>query len=93
MYRESFKPGEAPPNYEEIAFTRGGQGSTADVRHVQTSMPWWNPRYWRKRVWGGVVAAILIIIAIVIAVAVTQTKKNAYPDYSALSYSLSETCK
>lgn len=65
----------------------------SNVRHVQTSMPWWNPRYWRKRVWGGVVAAILIIIAIIIAVAVTVTRKKAYPNYTELSYSLKETCE
>lgn len=84
------KPGEAPPRYEEIMLTR----DNGSVRHLQSSMPWWNPRYWRKRVWGGVVAAILIVIAIIIGVVVSQVKKNnAYPNYTQLSYSLSETCK
>ncbi|KAK7414686.1 hypothetical protein QQX98_006454 [Neonectria punicea] len=82
------KPGDAPPAYDEIMLTRGGGAS---VRHVQTSMPWWNPRYWRKRVWFGVVAAILIVIAIIIGVVVSVTKKNAYPNYSTLSYSLVDT--
>lgn len=89
MYREAFKP-DAPPTYEEVALQSRPQ---TEVRHVQTSMPWWNPRYWRKRVWLGVVVAILVILAIVIAVAVTQTRKSAYPDYTALNYTLSETCK
>ncbi|CAM1508179.1 Fc.00g050270.m01.CDS01 [Cosmosporella sp. VM-42] len=81
------KPGDAPPTYEEIMLTR----DTGNVRRVQSSMPWWNPRYWRKRVWAGVVAAIIIVIIIIIAVAVTQSKNNSYPDYTELSYSLKDT--
>ncbi|RSL89206.1 hypothetical protein CEP51_001331 [Fusarium floridanum] len=81
------KPGEIPPAYDEIMLSRPGQ----DVRRASPSMPWWNPRYWRKRVWAGVVAVILILIAIIVAVAVTQSKNNAYPDYTTLSYSLKDT--
>ncbi|KAH7152165.1 concanavalin A-like lectin/glucanase domain-containing protein [Dactylonectria estremocensis] len=82
------KPGEQPPAYDEIMLNnRGGD----NVRHVQTSMPWWNARYWPKKVWFGVVAGILIIVAIIIGVVVTMLKKNAYPDYTTLSYSLVDT--
>lgn len=81
------KPGEIPPAYDEIMLSRPGQ----DVRRASPSMPWWNPRYWRKRVWAGVVIAILVILAIIIGVAVSQTKNNAYPDYTTLSYSLKDT--
>lgn len=83
------KPGDPPPAYDEIMLNNRGGGDS--VRHVQASMPWWNPRYWRKRIWFGVVAGILIILAIIIAVAVTVTKNNAYPNYTTLSYSLVDT--
>lgn len=90
MRQDGHKPGGTPPQYDEIMFSR----SNGDVRHAPTSMPWWNPRYWRKRVWAAVSAVIVIVIVIAVAVGVTQAKKNnAYPDYSALSYSLSDTCK
>jgi hypothetical protein len=36
--------------------------------------------------------AFTIAAVVVIAVAVTQTKKNAYPDYSQVAYHLSDTC-
>ncbi|KAM0435400.1 hypothetical protein ACHAPT_003494, partial [Fusarium lateritium] len=81
------KPGETPPAYDEIMLSRPGQ----DIRRASPKMPWWNPRYWRKRVWAVVVAAVLIILAIIIAVAVTQVKKNEYPDYTTVSYSLKDT--
>lgn len=54
--------------------------------------PWYNFRYWGKRAWAGVVAIVVIIIIIVVVVAVEVTKKTAYPDYTQLTYSLSETC-
>jgi hypothetical protein len=57
------------------------------------NQPWYNVRSWRKRHWAiiGVVGVILLVV--IIAVAVTQTKKSKYPDYTALTYKLSETCK
>jgi hypothetical protein len=53
--------------------------------------PWYNPRYWRKRVIIGMVLLVIVIIVIVIVVAVVETKKNAYPDYSQLKYTLVDT--
>lgn len=91
MQQHEFKPGGLPPSYEETYMPRANRDS--GIRQVQTTMPWWNPRYWRKRVWAGLVAAILIIVVIAVAVGVTQSKNNAYPDYTTLSYSLSETCE
>ena len=91
MDRETFiKYGDVPPGYDEIPMNRG---SAPDARHLQTSMPWWNPRYWRKRVWAAIAVVLLIVIVIAVAVGVTEAKNNKYPDYSELSYSLSETCK
>jgi ABC-type proline/glycine betaine transport system permease subunit len=56
-------------------------------------MPWWNPRYWQKRVWLILVAIVVIIAIVVGAVVGVQAKKSRYPEYSELSYSLAETCK
>lgn len=58
--------------------------------------PWWNPNYWTKKVWAIVIIGIAIIIAIVVPVAVVVTRNNTeankYPDYSAVNYTLKETC-
>jgi len=55
---------------------------------------WYGVREWGKKIWiriGAAVAVAVIIIIIVVAV-VEVEKANRYPDYSALSYTLSETC-
>jgi len=52
-----------------------------------------NPRYWRLRTWL-IAAAIFCVLLIAIVVgAVEGVKANAYPDYSALTYSLKDSCK
>ncbi|KAH6893280.1 concanavalin A-like lectin/glucanase domain-containing protein [Thelonectria olida] len=85
------KPGEAPPAYDEIMLDRGGAADD-HVRHVHSSgAPWWNARYWRKRVWLGVVVAILGIVAIIIGVVVSVSQRSRYPNYTALSYKLVDT--
>lgn len=60
-------------------------------------MPWWNPRYWGKRVFItiGIIAIIVLVIIIIVAVMVTKAakKNNAYPNYTNVTYSLSETSK
>lgn len=58
-----------------------------------TKMPWWNPRYWAKRVWIGLAVALAIVIAIAVAIGVTVSKANAYPSYKELAYTLQDTCK
>lgn len=51
----------------------------------------WNPRNWSKRTWiVAVVVAIVALIAIIVG-AVEGTKSNAYPDYTPLNYSLTDT--
>ncbi|KZZ98385.1 hypothetical protein AAL_02903 [Moelleriella libera RCEF 2490] len=60
---------------------------------VATRRPWWNPRYWTRAICIGVAAVVIIIIVVVVAVAVTVSKKNRYPDYTALNYNLQDTCK
>jgi hypothetical protein len=54
---------------------------------------WFDVRYWRKRTFLWSALGLIIIVVIVVAVAVTEVKKNAYPDYSKLNYSLVDTCK
>lgn len=54
--------------------------------------PWYNLKYWGKRGWLTAAAVIIAIIIIIVVVAVVEAKANRYPDYSTLSYSLSETC-
>lgn len=82
------KPGEIPPRYEEFQVGSGGgyqkSGSSASA---------WDPRYWSKKVWIGIVAVIVIAIVIGVAVGVTQGKKTSYPDYSQLTYTLKDTCE
>lgn len=52
----------------------------------------WNPRNWTRKIW--IIATVVLICALIViivpAVVVTQ-KSSAYPDYSALSYSLADT--
>lgn len=89
MYSSGVKPGEIPPIYDEVMLARKGQ----EIRHASSSMPWWNPRYWRKRIWAAIIIVILVIVIIIVAVAVERARKNMYPDYSPLSYTLKDTCK
>lgn len=53
----------------------------------------WNPRSWTPmvRIIVGIVAAVLVV-AVVIA-GVLGAKANAYPSYSRIEYTLSDTCK
>lgn len=60
--------------------------------YEKAEAPWWNPKSWRKRTWAIVAVVIIVILIAVIVGAVLGSKANAYPDYSALSYSLSDEC-
>lgn len=66
-------------------------------RQARSSMPWWNPRYWGKRVFItiGIIAVIVLVIIIIVAVMVTKAakKNNAYPNYTNVTYALKETSK
>ena len=83
----SRKPGDVAPQYEDLDMY--GQPS----RRMPTKMPWWNPRYWSRKVWIIVGIVLVVIIVIIIAVAVTVSKNNAYPNYTELSYTLKDTCE
>lgn len=66
-------------------------------RQARSSMPWWNPRYWGKRAFItiGIIAVIVLVIIIIVAVMVTKAakKNNAYPNYTNVTYALSDTSK
>ncbi|KAL7823965.1 family 16 glycoside hydrolase [Trichoderma gracile] len=86
MQRGSVKPGEAPPGYEEYPLDSRGHRQSGS-----SSPALWNPRYWSRKVWIGIAAVVVIAIVIGVAVGVTQGKKNSYPDYSQLTYTLKDT--
>lgn len=89
MYQERVKPGDMTPQYEDIRFDRNrGNG-----HQVATSRPWWNPRYWTKKIWAGLAVVLVIVIVVAVAVGVTQSKKSSYPDYKPITYSLKDTCE
>lgn len=70
-----------PPRYSYIA----------DEKTASESR--WNPRYWRRRTWVGVVIVAIIVIIAVAVGAYEGVKANRYPDYTTLSYSLKDTCE
>lgn len=59
-------------------------------KEIKSSSPT-NTRNWRKRVWIGIAAAVVIIIAVVVGVVVGVRRPNAYPNYSKLNYALLDT--
>jgi hypothetical protein len=74
--------------------TKRGKMPTYSVDRDDTlDHAWWNVKYWGKKGWLILLGVVGVIIVIVV-VAVVETKKaNQYPNYSKLTYSLSENCK
>lgn len=82
---------EGPPSYEEVFPALGSANGRGPA--VNPSPSKWNPRFWRKRNWIALAVILGILLIVIIAVTVTNSKRNAYPNYSAQSYSLKDTCK
>jgi hypothetical protein len=82
--------------FPKTSAAHGGQGPppayTFDASD-EPSRAWWNPTTWGKKTKILVAVGIAAVIAIIVAVAVVVTKKNKYPDYSKLTYSMVTTCK
>lgn len=57
------------------------------------NQPWYDVREWGKKAWIAVGAIVVLVIVIVVIIAVEVSKKNKYPDYTKLNYSLAETCE
>lgn len=88
-YQRADKHGAVPPAYRELY---PAPPEDRAWQAAQTSMPWWNPRYWGRKIWIAVGVLVAIIIAAIIAVAVTKSKSGgSYPDYSNLTYNLVDT--
>lgn len=68
---------------------RGGSNETLEkTRHSGSK---WNPKNWSKLTIICVIVASLVAVAAIIVGAVLGTRVDAYPDYSALSYTLQDT--
>jgi hypothetical protein len=78
---------------EGVNMVSRGQPPAYRIDDEDTLNPrWYDVREWGKKIWIGIGVAVAIIIIIVVVAVVEVEKANRYPDYSALSYSLSETC-
>ncbi|EME47622.1 glycoside hydrolase family 16 protein [Dothistroma septosporum NZE10] len=74
--------GGLPPPYESIDSLDKMDGKTGSK---------WNPRHWSKvAILCAIGAAVLLIVGVIIG-AVLGSRANAYPNYSALSYTLADT--
>jgi hypothetical protein len=60
---------------------------------ANTQQLWWDPRTWRKRIWAGIAAVVVIAIIAGVVAGVLVSKANRYPNYSKLNYTLQDTCK
>jgi hypothetical protein len=79
-YMQTSTPLGAPPEYQ------------LDREDTLNPSPW-DVRHWGWKKWAALGAGAVIVIIIVVVVAVVVTKKNQYPDYSQLTYTLADTCK
>ncbi|ESZ95583.1 glycoside hydrolase family 16 protein [Sclerotinia borealis F-4128] len=52
---------------------------------------WWDVRTWSKKTLAIVGMGFVMLIIVVVVIAVEVSKKNAYPNYSQLTYSLKDT--
>lgn len=81
---------------EEIHMVGGdrmGGPPKYEVDNEDTLSPhWWNLKAWRKRTFVFLALGLAIMIAVIVVIVVEVEKKNAYPDYSKLNYSLVDTC-
>jgi hypothetical protein len=87
-----------PPAYVEIVEVAaiandqktGNMGSYGNDKHS-----WYDVRYWEKRVWIGLLflLAVIIVVPVVVTTMLNDRWRNRYPDYTKLTYKLSDTCR
>lgn len=53
---------------------------------------WYDLKRWGKKIWIAVAAIIAILIIIIVVAVVEVEKKNKYPDYSKVTYTVADTC-
>ena len=73
----------SPDEYERKSrYTKAGIPMTASRK---------DPRNWSRRCWIIVGAVSVIVLIIIIVIAVVVSKKDSYPNYSKINYSLTES--
>ena len=94
-------PAYQPPPYQSSAYgdpqhrlpaREPAAAPTMDYGRHNYPRPW----YQKKRTWAALLALVVILVIVIpVAVVVTRNKNraNSYPDYSAVNYTLLETCK
>lgn len=71
--------------------SRGPPPAYTVDREDTLARPWWDFKSWGWKRFAALGATVVIVIVIIVIVAVEVTKKNKYPDYSKLNYSLVDT--
>ena len=71
----------------------GQSSSKSDWQEIQQEPRRWDVRYWSWKALILTGLGIAVVLADAISVTVIEVKENRYPDYSALTYSLSTTCQ
>ncbi|OJJ50315.1 hypothetical protein ASPZODRAFT_157215 [Penicilliopsis zonata CBS 506.65] len=66
-------------------------GTSDTPRELSGRWPWYDPRGWSLRTKLLIAAGIVVVIVGIIVGVVEGTKASAYPDYSALNYTLVDT--
>ena len=89
--------GRRKNNYsEDISMVHGGPMGPPPAykldREDSLAPHWWDYRGWSMKKLLLIVAGLVLLVVIVIIIAVEVVKKNAYPNYSALTYTLTDTC-
>lgn len=84
-------------NYsEDISLTHGGPLGPPPPfkidREDSLAPHWWDVRGWSKKRILLVALGLLILIVVIVIIAVEVSKKSAYPNYTALTYTLADTC-
>lgn len=79
-----------PPAYDQVPPWNKDADNMARAGGAK-SPQWYNFKSWSVKTWLIIGAVIVVIIVAVVVGAVEGTKANAYPNYKALNYTLSET--
>ncbi|RDL40908.1 uncharacterized protein BP5553_00887 [Venustampulla echinocandica] len=82
---------ESPDGYE----MNGPPAPKYEVDRAGTLAPrWYEYKHWNRRTWIGVGAVVVLVVVIIVATVAgveVAKKNNRYPDYSKLTYKLSDT--
>ncbi|KAK5116488.1 hypothetical protein LTR62_008037 [Meristemomyces frigidus] len=80
------------PDKPTFAFNRNDYHPPPDYKVTQSPLSSrWAPRNWNKKTWIGISIAAIILLVVIIVAAVVGSQNNAYPNYTALQYTLTDT--